>query len=183
VELVDASRLASSNSPLAEAISVTNNSFAFYTVSAGGLIATSSVLLTAILGVSRMAYAMARRKDLPQALSRLHPKYGTPHLSIWIVGATMILLVLFVDITRVAAISSFALLFYYTLANVSALRLKSHNRIYPKIVSVLGATSCMALLIFTPYALPQAWIVGVATLAAGIIYYWLKSLSIRHATH
>jgi APA family basic amino acid/polyamine antiporter len=183
VGLVDASRLASSSSPLAEAISVTNNSFAFYTVSAGGLIATASVLLTAILGVSRMAYAMARRKDLPQALSRLHPKYGTPHLSIWIVGVTMILLVLFVDITKVVAISNFALLFYYTLANVSALRLKTHNRMYPKIVSVLGVTLCVALLIFTFYALPQAWIIGVATLAAGIIYYWLKSLSLRHTIH
>ena len=183
VGLVDASRLAGSSSPLAEAISVTGNSLAFYTVSAGGLIATASVLLTAILGVSRMAYAMARRKDLPQALSRLHPKYGTPHLSIWIVGVTMILLVLFVDITKVVAISNFALLFYYTLANVSALRLKAHNRIYPKIVPVLGATSCMALLIFTLYALPQAWIIGAVTLAAGIIYYWLKSLSLRHAAH
>ena len=183
VGLVDASRLASSSSPLAEAISVTNNSFAFYTVSAGGLIATASVLLTAILGVSRMAYAMARRKDLPQALSRLHPKYGTPHLSIWIVGVTIILLVLFVDITKVVAISNFALLFYYTLANVSALRLKAHNRMYPKIVSVLGATSCMALLIFTFYALPQAWIIGVATLAAGIVYYCLKALSFWHAAH
>jgi APA family basic amino acid/polyamine antiporter len=183
VGLVDAPRLAGSNSPLAEAISATGNSLAFYTVSAGGLIATASVLLTAILGVSRMAYAMARRKDLPQALSRLHPKYGTPHLSIWIVGATMILLVLFVDITKVVAISNFALLFYYALANVSALRLKAHNRIYPKIVSVLGAASCTVLLIFTLYALPQAWIIGVATLAAGIIIYWLKSLSLRHAAH
>ena len=183
VGLVDASRLAGSSSPLAEAISVSGNSLAFYTVSAGGLIATASVLLTAILGVSRMAYAMARRKDLPQALSRLHPKYGTPHLSIWIVGVTMILLVLFVDITKVVAISNFALLFYYTLANVSALRLKAHNRSYPKIVPVLGATSCMALLIFTLYALPQAWIIGAVTLAAGIIYYWLKSLSLRHAAH
>jgi APA family basic amino acid/polyamine antiporter len=183
VGLVDASRLASSNSPFTEAISVTKNSFAFYTVSAGGLIATASVLLTAILGVSRMAYAMARRKDLPQALSRIHLRYGTPHLSIWIVGAAMILLVLFVDITRVVAVSNFALLFYYALANVSALRLKAQERMYPKIMPVLGATSCTALLIFTLYALPQAWIVGIATLAAGIIYYWLKNLSLKHGAH
>jgi APA family basic amino acid/polyamine antiporter len=178
VGLVDASRLAGSNSPLAEAISATGNSLAVYTVSAGGLIATASVLLTAILGVSRMAYAMARRKDLPQALSRLHPKYNTPYLAIWIVGAAMIMLVLFVDITRVVAISNFALLFYYALANVSALRLKANSRIYPKIVPLFGAVSCTTLLIFTLFVLPQAWIVGVATLAAGVVYYWLKSLKV-----
>ncbi len=179
VGLLEASRLAGSNSPLAEAISVTENSLAVYMVSAGGLIATASVLLTAILGVSRMAYAMARRKDLPQALSRLHPKYNTPHLAIWIVGAVIIMLVLFVDITRVVAISNFALLFYYALANISALRLKANNKLYPKIVPLFGAISCIALLIFTFFALPQEWIVGVATLAVGIVYYWLKNLKGR----
>ncbi|MEM3770435.1 MAG: amino acid permease [Candidatus Bathyarchaeia archaeon] len=174
VGLVDASRLAGSNSPLAEAMSATGNSLAVYTVSAGGLIATASVLLTAVLGVSRMAYAMARRKDLPQALSRLHTKYNTPYLAIWIVGVAMTLLVLFVDITRVVAISNFALLFYYALANISALRLKAYNRMYPKIVPFLGTISCITLLIFTFFVLPQAWILGAATLAVGVVYYWLK---------
>lgn len=176
VGLVGPSKLAGSNSPLAEAMGATGNSVAVYVVSAGGLIATASVLLTAILGVSRMAYAMARRKDLPQALSRLHPKYNTPHLSIWIIGSIMILLVISVDITKVIAISNFALLFYYALANVSALRLKAHNRMYPKIVPFLGAISCVALLIFTLFTLPQAWILGAATLAVGILYYQLKKL-------
>ncbi|MEM3617049.1 MAG: amino acid permease [Candidatus Bathyarchaeia archaeon] len=179
VGLVDASRLTGSKSPLAEAISVTGNSLAVYTVSAGGLIATASVLLTAVLGVSRMAYAMARRKDLPQALSRLHKKYNTPYLAIWIVGVAMILLVLFIDITRVVAISNFALLFYYALANISALRLKAYNRMYPKIAPLFGAISCITLLIFTIFTLPQAWIVGVATLAVGVVYYGLKSLKGR----
>lgn len=126
-----------------------------------------------------MAYAMARRKDLPQALSRLHKKYNTPYLAIWIVGVAMILLVLFVDITRVVAISNFALLFYYALANISALRLKAYNRMYPKIVTLFGAISCITLLIFTIFTLPQAWIVGVATLAVGVVYYGLKSLKGR----
>ncbi|MBS7621276.1 hypothetical protein KEJ32_04100 [Candidatus Bathyarchaeota archaeon] len=53
-------------SPLAEAMGVAGNTLAVYTVSVGGLIATASVLLTAILGVSRMAYATARRKIYPK---------------------------------------------------------------------------------------------------------------------
>ncbi|MEM3703514.1 MAG: amino acid permease [Candidatus Bathyarchaeia archaeon] len=81
------SKLASLNSPLAEAVGVTGSSLAVYTVSAGRLIVTASVLLTAILGVSRMTYAMARRKDLPHALTKLHSKYNTPYLSIWVVAS------------------------------------------------------------------------------------------------
>ena len=51
-------------------------------ISIGGLVATASVLLTAILGVSRMAYSMARRNDLPSALARLHHRFLTPYYSI-----------------------------------------------------------------------------------------------------
>jgi len=65
------------------------------------------------------------------------------------------------------------------LANVSALRLKACNRMYPKTVPFLGAVSCITLLIFTLFTLPQAWILGAATLAVGVIYFWLKSLKGR----
>jgi len=175
VGLVGASRLAGSNSPLTEAIKATGNALAAYTVSAGGLIATASVLLTAILGVSRVMYAMARRRDLPQSLSRLHPAFNTPHYAVWITGAAMTMLVLFVDLTRVVAVSTFALLFYYTLANIAALKIKNHKRYYPKALSALGAATCLTFLTTTLPIKPEAWITGTATLALGALYYWVKN--------
>ncbi|MDH5482152.1 MAG: amino acid permease [Candidatus Bathyarchaeota archaeon] len=171
VGLVGAQQLAQSNSPLKDAISQTGTGAAVYIVSLGGLLATASVLLTSILGVSRMAYAMARRKDLPQALGALHKKYYTPYNSLWIIGVLMTLLVLFIDLTRVVAISTFALLFYYTLANVSALRMKTENRKYPRVVPAIGAATCLALLIFALFASLQSWIIGVASLLIGAVYY------------
>jgi APA family basic amino acid/polyamine antiporter len=175
VGLIGAPKLSDPSSPaLTHAISVTGNAAAFYIVSAGGLLATASVLLTSILGVSRMAYAMARRKDIPQTLSKLHPKYSTPYYSIWIIGALMTLLVLFIDLTKVVAISTFALLFYYALANISALRLKVQKRLYPQFVPILGTVTCLALLIFILFASTEAWIIGVAGLTAGAIYYVAK---------
>ena len=175
IGLVGAPELANSNSPLTTAISITDNTAAAYIVSTGGLLATASVLLTSILGVSRMAYAMARRKDIPQTLSKLHPKYGTPYYSIWIIGALMTLLALLIDLSKVVAISTFALLFYYAFANVSALRLKVQKRLYPQYVPILGTATCLALLIFILFASPQAWIIGAAGLAAGMICYWAKN--------
>ena len=121
-----------------------------------------------------MAYAMARRKDIPQTLSKLHPKYNTPYYSIWIIGALMTLLVLLMDLTKVVAISTFALLFYYAFANVSALRLKVQKRLYPQFVPILGTITCLALLIFILFASREAWIIGVAGLTAGAIYYMAK---------
>ncbi|MGQ9726880.1 MAG: APC family permease, partial [Candidatus Bathycorpusculaceae bacterium] len=148
IGLVGEKSLANSNSPLKEAISITENPAAEYLVSVGGLLATASVLLTSILGVSRMAYAMARREDLPQALSKLHKKFGTPYYSIWIIGALMTILVLSIDLTSVVAISTFALLFYYALANFSAYRLKTEERKYPRIIPTIGAITCLSLLVF-----------------------------------
>jgi len=174
IGLVGAPELANSNSPLTKAINITGNTAAAYIISIGGLLATASVLLTAILGVSRMAYAMARRKDIPQTLSKLHSKYNTPYYSIWIIGALMTLLVLLMDLTKVVAISTFALLFYYAFANVSALRLKVQKRLYPQFVPILGTITCLALLIFILFASREAWIIGVAGLTAGAIYYMAK---------
>jgi len=174
VALIGAQKLSDSNSPLTEAISITGNTAAIYIVTAGGLIATASVLLTSILGVSRMTYAMAKRKDIPQFLSRLHARYGTPYYAVWILGVFMTLLVVFIDLTRVVAISTFALLFYYTLANVSALRLKVEKRMYPQFVPFLGAITCIALLFFILFASPEAWIIGIIGLAIGALYYATK---------
>ena len=76
VGLIGADGLAASASPLSSAIGITGNSLAVQLVAIGGLVATASVLLTAILGVSRMAYSMARRKDLPSALARLNGRFS-----------------------------------------------------------------------------------------------------------
>jgi len=174
IGLVGSNTLANSNSPLEKAMSVTGNAAATTTIAIGGIIATASVLLTSVLGVSRMAYAMAKRKDLPQALGKLDPKRNTPIYSTWITGAAMILLVLFVDLTKVVAISSFGLLFFYSLANVSAFRLKQEKRVFPKAVPAIGAVACIAMLIFLLFASVQSWIIGLAGLIAGVVIYVAK---------
>lgn len=175
VGLIGAPKLSGSNSPLAEAISITGSPAAIYTVSVGGLLATASVLLTSILGVSRMAYAMAKRNDIPKAFGKLELKYNTPYISVWVVGTAMTLLVLFMDLSGVVAISTFALLFCHVFANVSALRLKAQKRLYPRVVSIVGVIACLTLLVFILFASPQAWIIGVVALTAGTIYYFAKT--------
>jgi APA family basic amino acid/polyamine antiporter len=155
IGLVGAPALSNSNSPLNVAMNATGNATAVYLISAGGLLATASVLLTSILGVSRVAYAMSKRRDIPQTFGKLHPKFNTPYYSVWFLGILMALLVLFVDLTKVVAISTFATLFYYSIANVAALRLKAQNRLYPSIVPVLGLVTCLVLQVFIFFVSPQ----------------------------
>lgn len=179
VGLVGPNRLASSNSPLEEAMKATGNSAATLVIAVGGILATASVLLTSVLGVSRMAYAMAKRKDLPQALAKLDPKRNTPIYSTWIIGSIMALLVLLIDLSKIVAISSFALLFFYSMANISALRLKTEKRAYPKILQAFGAGACLALLVFELFASFQSWVIGTVGLLIGAVYYAAKKRLVK----
>jgi APA family basic amino acid/polyamine antiporter len=174
VGLVGAPMLSGFSSPLSQAIGATGSPIAVRIVSIGGLLATSSVLLTSILGVSRMGFAMARGKDLPSQLTRLHVKFQTPYYAIWVTGVSMALLALLVDLSSVIAVSTFAMLFYYASTNISTLRLKTENRKYPKIVPILGTATCCLLLVFIIFASIQSWLIGGASLVAGAIYYALK---------
>jgi APA family basic amino acid/polyamine antiporter len=121
-----------------------------------------------------MGFAMARGKDLPSQLTRLHVKFQTPYYAIWATGISMALLALLVDLSSVIAVSTFAMLFYYASTNVSTLRLKTENRKYPKIVPVLGTATCILLLAFIVFASIQSWLIGIAGLLAGAIYYALR---------
>ena len=93
----------------------------------GSIIGDSKRPLDVRFGSIPHGLCHGQRKDIPEALSKLHRKHNTPYQSIWISGALMALLVLISDLSKVVAISTFALLFYYSFANISALRLKVEN--------------------------------------------------------
>jgi APA family basic amino acid/polyamine antiporter len=168
VGLVGFQTLASSTSPLTTSIEVTGIPTAGFIISVGAMIATASVLLMTILGVSRMSFAMARNGQFPTFLSRIHPKFQTPYYAVWVTGALSTLLV-FGDFSRVVAVGTFALLFHHALVNFAALKLRSENRRYPVLVSAIGFLLCLSLLVFLSR---DAWLIGITGLAVGALYYY-----------
>jgi APA family basic amino acid/polyamine antiporter len=168
VGLVGASGLSQSGSPLAAAIGITGSTTAVLLISSGAMIATASVLLTTIMGISRIMFAMARTGDLPAFLKRIHPHFSTPHYAIWISGACMIAAILLADLTLVVAVSTFAMLIFYLIANIAAFRIPSKYRQYLSIVPVIGAVSCIGLIGFLTI---NSWIIGIIGLVIGIVWY------------
>jgi APA family basic amino acid/polyamine antiporter len=176
VGLVGSASLAASNAPLTIAIGASQNLAAIQTLAIGGAVATASVLLAAVLGVSRMTFSMARRQDLPQALGKIHKRFGTPYISIWIVGIVMSIIVLFADLTGTIAVSTFGLAFGYIFANLSALKLKIQKRLYPKIIPTIGLATSALIMIFILLATPTAALTATTFLITGItIYYTQKT--------
>jgi len=164
--------LSTSDSPLADAIEVTGSNFAVSLISVGAIMATASVLLTTILGVSRVIFAMARNNDVPKFLCSIHSKFKTPYYAVAVTGSLMILAIIFTDFTRIVKVSSFAVLLYYSLANLAAIKLSRRNEHF-SIISSVGLLSCLGLLAFLTV---DSWIIGTIGVAIGVIFYqaWRK---------
>jgi APA family basic amino acid/polyamine antiporter len=174
VGLAGTASLAQSGSPLAMAIGITGSPAAVLVISLGAMIATASVLLTTIMGISRIVFSMARGRDLPGLLGRIHSRYGTPHRAIAVTGACMIAAIILADLVLVVAVGTFAMLLYYLIANIAALRLPRKHRRYPAWVPATGALSCAGLVVFLS---PVSWIIGGAGLLAGGAWLlWIRKI-------
>lgn len=174
VGLVGADKLKDSVSPLATAISIIGVAAASQVVSIGGLVATASVLLTTILGVSRLGYAMARKNELPRLLGKLHRRFDTPYFGILISSVLMMLLAFVSTLSQIVAVSTLASLVYYGIGNLSALKLNPRSRLYPRAIPLLGVISCAAFSLFVLFRSPEVWLIGGAVLAVGLVYHRLQ---------
>ncbi len=166
IGLVGYKELASSGSPLADAAKSVSANLTYF-VSIGALVATFSVLLTTLLGLSRISFAMSSESDLPRFFSRLDER-STPYYTVLVFGFTMAILATFSNLLQAIALANFGSLLYYLLANYAALKLE--KRVYPRIIPVLGIITCMVLLVFLTW---DAWIRGCIVLFAGCVYYYL----------
>jgi APA family basic amino acid/polyamine antiporter len=171
VGLAGAPALAQSGSPLADAIGSTRSSGAVLVISLGAMIATASVLLTTIMGISRIIFAMARKNDIPLVLSRIHPRFNTPYHAIWITGAFTITAIILADLALVVAVSTFAMLVFYLIANIAALKIPAEHRQYHPAVPVIGALSCIGLMAFLN---ANAWGIGIIGLFIGVAWFGIQ---------
>jgi APA family basic amino acid/polyamine antiporter len=182
--------LAQSGSPLAEAAKATGNLTLVTTVSFGALVATTSVLLTNLIGLSRVAFAMARNNQLPKLIAKVSSRFGTPYISILIMGAILMCLAFVLDLKQAVAITSFSILCVYLTVNISAINLRRKKPdftgfrvpLYPLVPS-LGLVSCLILM----FSLPQeSWVAAAAVVITSVALYLLltrKSGQFHNSTY
>ncbi len=156
--------LAATAAPLRVAAGRTGISWLPAVVSIGGLAAMLGVVLSQILGLSRMVFAMARRGDLPRSLERVHPTHGVPDRAVLLVGAVAAVVAATGTLQGVAAAASFTILVYYGIANVAALRMPAETKLYNDAVPLVGLITC-ALLAFSLSTTTIA--TGLGALAVG----------------
>ena len=138
-------------------------------VSAGGLTAMLGVILSQLLGLSRMVFAMARRGDLPRSLEYVDAGRAVPGRAVLAVGAIAAVVAATGSLRGIAAAASFTILVYYGITNLAALRMPPETKRYSDAVPLVGLTSCVVLAVSLPPATIGA---GLTILAAGVIARW-----------
>ncbi|WP_274534568.1 APC family permease [Micromonospora sp. CB01531] len=164
-------RLAQSAAPLATAVQAAGWSWASPIVRVGAAAAALGSLLALIAGVGRTSLAMARERDLPSWLAAVHPRFRVPHHAEIALAAAVGVLVLVTDLRDVIGFSSFGVLTYYLIANISALTQPPEQRRFPRPLQLLGALGCVILVAALPIT---AVLAGLAVFAVGLLYRGLR---------
>lgn len=154
--------------PLVAAAAQFDIPFAPQILSIGAVTAMLGVLLNLILGLSRVLLAMGRRGDMPAPFARLNAAGTTPVWAVIAVGLGIAALVLIGDVRTTWSFSTFTVLIYYALTNLSALRLAPEQRLAPAWLSVLGLLSCVFLAFWVEW---QTWLMGLGLILLGLLWH------------
>jgi APA family basic amino acid/polyamine antiporter len=142
-------------------------------VSAGAIIGLASTILVTLYGQTRIFYTMAHDKALPATFGKVHPRFRTPHLSIWIAGIACAALAGLFPLDLLGELVSIGTLLAFGIVCIAVivLRVKAPDMPRPfrvplsPVLPALGALACLYLM----YSLPaDAWwrLLGWLTLGA-----------------
>jgi len=157
-----------------------------------GLLAATILFIAAnagIIGASRLVYSMGLHRQVPDRLSRLHPRFNTPWVGILLFGAIACLTIIPGKAEFLGNIYAFGAMLSFTMAHISviALRIKDPDRPRPyrgpgtlrvagrelPTFALLGlAGTVLAFVTVTVLHLEVA-VAGVAWLVLGIAAYVL----------
>ncbi|RZL84103.1 MAG: amino acid permease [Rhodococcus sp. (in: high G+C Gram-positive bacteria)] len=165
-----ADALAGATDPLAQAVAAAGFDGLEPVVRVAAVVAALGSLLALILGVSRTTFAMARDGHLPRVLDAVHPRFEVPYRAELAVGVVVAILAATADLRGVIGFSSFAVLVYYLIANASAWTLS--GRVWPRLVTVVGAVGCVVLAAFLPLVSVMS---GVIVLGIGAVIYAVRA--------
>ncbi len=151
---------------------------------AAGL-ALPSVILMMMYGQTRIFFVMSRDGLLPPVLSKVHPKFKTPHVVTLITGVFVALFAAFFPVGLLADISNSGTLFAFAMVAITVLVLRrtDPNRRRPfktpavAIVAPLAAIGCIYLFFSLP---KETQLMFVVWAAIGLVVYFLYGFRHSH---
>ncbi|RXJ44625.1 APC family permease [Gelidibacter gilvus] len=166
IGVIGTEHMASSTSPLQVVADALSAPAISTVITIGASTAMLGVLLSQILGISRMMLAMGRRHDLPPVFQRVHSRYRIPHIGILLTGIVILLLTLLGSFEFIVRAATFTILLYYSITNIAAIKQPKKDRMYGKLIPIVGLIGCLAMSISLPL---NVIISGIGLLVVGFI--------------
>ncbi|NEP03040.1 MAG: amino acid permease [Symploca sp. SIO2E9] len=134
----------------------------------GAITSMLSILLTIILGVSRILLAMGRRGDMPSFFAQLNSSGTTPYWAVLFLGIAIALLVLTGDVKVTWSFAAFGSMYRCFLVSLAALQLSQQERLYPQWLSGISLFSSLFLAFWVEW---QIWLIGLGVIGVGVVWH------------
>jgi basic amino acid/polyamine antiporter, APA family len=170
--------------PFAVALDAMNLQIFSPLLKVGAIAGLTSVVLVLLLGQTRVLFSMSRDRLLPPFVSRVHPRFRTPHIITMIVGAITAVLAGLFPIGIVGEMVSIGTLFAFVIVCSGVLVLRYTQPDAPRVfrapggaaTPILGILTCMYLMLGLHH---DTWMRLFVWLAIGLVIYF--SYSIKRA--
>ncbi len=170
--------LAGSERPLADAAGKFLGSFGAAFIAVGALISILGNLNVGFLAASRIPFAMAEQKELPQVVGKTHRKFKTPYIALLLTAAAMLFLTVqssFVSALTIATITRL-LVYATTCASLPVFR-RRNDAPEAKFLAPFGVAAAILSLVLTVWLLTnvdfrkEGLAILIAAVVGLIIYY------------
>jgi len=182
---VGSEALVCSSEPLAHVLRVIGWPNLGNWIGVAAILALPSVILMMMFGQTRIFFTMSRDGLLPERLSRVHPRFRTPHVITLATGLVVALCGAFFPVGKLADTSNSGTLLAFAMVSIGVLVLRKQQPNRPRpfrtpfawIVCPLAVAGC--LLLFVNLSM-VAKLVFVGWAVLGLVIYGLYS---RHRSH
>ncbi|MFH6767289.1 amino acid permease [Gaetbulibacter aquiaggeris] len=161
--------------PIYTIANILGGQYVGYAAAVIGVITLISMANSGVLAASRFPFAMARHKLLPSFMSKIHSKYLTPTSTIILTCVTMALVILFLDVEKIAKLASAFMVMMFILVNAAVVVLREtsaqwynppfRSPLYPfvQIFGIISGIILLVLLGWLPFlSIIAIFIIGVA---------------------
>lgn len=164
--------------PAAAAMAATGLPAAEFIISFGILIGLTVVIMTLMLGQTRVAFAMSRDRLLPPWLARVHPRFRTPYRLTIITGVSAALMGGFLELTELGQLVNIGTLAAFVLVSIGVIVLRKRRPDLPRtfrvpfmpVLPIVSAVACFGVALFLP---ADTWIRFFGWMALGAVLYFV----------